>query len=64
VHNRPIKIHIFDLEKMEPLQVLETDPNPTGVCALSEQSYLAYPRGNKVGISNDSIELVAHRLFF
>eukprot|EP01102_Stenamoeba_stenopodia_P021165 TRINITY_DN8451_c0_g1_i3.p1 TRINITY_DN8451_c0_g1~~TRINITY_DN8451_c0_g1_i3.p1 ORF type:complete len:354 (+),score=51.70 TRINITY_DN8451_c0_g1_i3:375-1436(+) len=46
------KIHIFDLEKMEPLQVLETDPNPTGVCALSEQSYLAYPRGNKLCVFN------------
>lgn len=47
------KIHIYDLEKMEPLQVIETDPNPTGVCALSsDQAYLAYPRSGKLCIFN------------
>jgi autophagy-related protein 18 len=47
------KIHIYDLEKMEPLQVIETDPNPTGVCGLSsDQAYLAYPRSGKLCIYN------------
>lgn len=48
------QIYIYDTHTMELLQTVETWPNLQGVCALAENSYLAYPTAppKKAGVSN------------
>eukprot|EP01101_Sappina_pedata_P004704 TRINITY_DN202_c0_g1_i3.p1 TRINITY_DN202_c0_g1~~TRINITY_DN202_c0_g1_i3.p1 ORF type:complete len:246 (-),score=74.17 TRINITY_DN202_c0_g1_i3:769-1506(-) len=46
------KIHIIEISSMKELQVLETSPNPKGICDLSasDASYLAYPVSKESGL--------------
>eukprot|EP00743_Colponemidia_sp_Colp-15_P006191 GILK01006657.1.p1 GENE.GILK01006657.1~~GILK01006657.1.p1 ORF type:complete len:397 (-),score=34.65 GILK01006657.1:89-1165(-) len=46
------KVHIFDLNSMKLLHVMDTAANPKGLCALSsavENNFLAFPASNTTG---------------
>ncbi|KAI9018938.1 WD40-repeat-containing domain protein [Hyaloraphidium curvatum] len=52
-------IYIYDISNMKLLQTIDTNPNPTALCALSpssENSYLAYPSDTSGTISSASTQ--------